>query len=88
MVDKITVPKNPIKSPPGKGGFQRLPEYPSGNNAEEQNTIVQDPMKKMREENIQRRNENRSLIHDAFPPMGDVQPSYLGSQSDTPDKGD
>jgi len=89
MVDKYTVPKHPIKAPGDKGLFTpKLQGFPSGNDAEHRNTIVDEPVKKMQEENIQRRNDNRSLINDAFPSMGSAQPSYLGSQSDTPDKGD
>jgi hypothetical protein len=91
MVDKYTIPKNPIQSPPGKGLYRRLPEYPSGNNSENQRSITTNPEDKIRDqmkEDRDRRDQNRSMIHDAFPPMGSVQPSYLGSQSDTPDNGD
>lgn len=45
----------------------------------------------VRQENYRaqiRKNYNRVLIDKAFPTQGKVQPSYMGSQSDTPEPSD
>ena len=91
MVDK-TIPKNPMKSSGSNGGILPRMPWSSGqgwNDSEHKSYIVprdEDRIREQQQEDRTRRDQNRSMIHDAFPPQGSLQPSYMGSQSDTPDK--
>jgi hypothetical protein len=64
-----------------------MPDYynPAGENYESRDSHqLSDIVSNERADAENSRDRNRGLIHDAFPPQGNVTPSHTGSQSQAP----